>query len=62
MRMLDEDPVLRPFRFGVHIDTLVGLPHTRQPAQWAEIGECIRRDIVGFGEDVGGNWRHGSTS
>src|SRR5439155_3619840 len=58
--MLDEGPPLRPVRLRIDVDALVRLPGAGEPAERPEIGETVGRDIVGLGEDVGGNGEHGN--
>src|SRR5262249_42427772 len=56
--VLAKNAAFRARSLGIDIEALVSLPHAGQTAQRAEIGQAVRRYVVGLGEDVFGNGLH----
>ena len=56
--VLAKNAAFRARSLGIDINALVSLPHAGQAAQRTEIGQAVRRYVVGLGEDVFGNGLH----
>src|SRR3569832_62022 len=54
--VLVDGPPLRPPRLRIDVYALVGLPGAGEPAERSEIGEAVRENVPGLGQDVGGDW------